>query len=176
MELSGISFLGSPAKAGKHFYLTIPRSYINNSLIDTKRAYKVNMLKIIDERPDLSDVQKLILKALNDEDLATIKNLIKKLQKGTYNPKKLQNSRLVYFFGKPATSGKHCSFTIPKIFIENGILSINHLYRVYPEEVNTSTRKIFDELSKIVVEQEIEDSKEVILKKIVEKLKINNLI
>ena len=180
MELTKFSFIGKPAQAGRHFYLTIPRAFIKNSIIDKEKTYKVHLIKIIDERNDLSDAQKLILRALDEDDtifsVLDVEDAIMNLRKKIEIPIKQLQERVIYFLGKPARAGSHFSFTIPKIFIENYVISLNHLYRVHPEEIKAEKRKIFDEISKKVVEEEIELSKKEILDTIIKFWKKNNRI
>lgn len=167
MELTKFSFIGKPAQAGRHFYLTIPRAFIKNSIIGKEKTYKVHLIKIIDERNDLSDVQKLILSALDVDDtiLRTldVEDVIMNLRKKDEILKKQLLERVIYFLGKPARAGSHFSFTIPKIFIENYVISLNHSYRVHPEEIKMEKRKSFDKISKKVIEEKIELSKKEIL-------------
>ena len=114
------------------------------------------------------DEDETILSALDVEDV------LMNLRKEVEIPIKQQHERVIYFFGKPARAGSHFSFTIPKIFIENYVISLNHLYRVHPEEIKTEKRKIFDEISKRVVEEEIDLSKKEILDTVIEFWKENN--
>jgi hypothetical protein len=171
MELPKFSFIGKPSQAGRHFYLTIPRTFIKNSIINKEKTYKVHLIKIIDERNDLSDAQKQILTALDVDDtqLRTLdfEDVIMKLRNEVKIPKKQIFERVIYFLGKPARAGSHFSFTIPKIFVENKIISLNHLYRVHPEEIKIEKRKSFDDASEKVIEGEVELSKKEILDNVV---------
>ncbi|MHA1728996.1 MAG: hypothetical protein ACTSWY_09715 [Promethearchaeota archaeon] len=165
--MEGLSFRCKPAKGGRHFFLTIPKNYITNSLINPKKTYKVNLFETTNERNDLSDLQKRILEIIKLKEVLNIEDVKKKLEeslkKGKIQP---SGQEIIYFFGKPAKAGEHYSFTIPKIFIENYLISLNHIYRVYPEEINQKNREIKDGATEIIINLKFESKQKAIIEEL----------